>query len=162
MDQLALKVFAAAFLVALMSPGAYGATGQHTTIEVVNNRTSERHYSYYIPGANGSSTTNCNTNATGTSYGSSTNVNGTTDCTTTSTPGRAASWGQSSIAQAHIFAIMQNGTHVTLWCQAGFRRCSTLQPATYDVEVKGDAVWVYGHKLDGKLEKIKYHYVGGW
>jgi hypothetical protein len=57
---------------------------------------------------------------------------------------------------------MPDGTHVTLWCQRGFRKCSTLNGGYYSAEINGDSVWIFGHDLGGKEHKIKYHYVGGW
>jgi hypothetical protein len=148
--------------VLLVAMSAYAGDGKQVTVQVVNTQTSERQYSYYVPGTAGSSHTNCDTNATANTYGNSTNVNGTTNCTTTSTPATAPQRIDRSIAQAHVFAIMPNGMHITLWCQAGFRRCSTLEPGPYTAEIKGDSVWMYTSRLDGKQQKIKYHFVGGW
>lgn len=90
------------------------------SIQVMDTQTSEREYTQYIPGTAAKSTTNCDSNATvyGTGAGSAT-ANGTTNCTTTTTPGRAPSTVQRSIEQTHVRAVMPDGRHVTLWCQAG-------------------------------------------
>jgi hypothetical protein len=148
--------------VLLVAMSAYAGDGKQVTVQVVNNQTSERQYSYYVPGRAGSSQTNCDTNATANTYGNSTNLNGTTNCITTSTPATAPQRIDRSIAQAHVFAIMPDGMHVTLWCQAGFRRCSTLEPGLYTAVIKGNSLWMYASQLDGKQQKIKYHFVGGW
>jgi hypothetical protein len=146
----------------LLAASAYATDSKGVTVQVVNTQTSERQYSYYVPGRAGSSQTNCDTNAAANTYGNSTNVNGTTNCSTTSTPATAPQRIDRSIAQAHVYAIMPNGMHVTLWCQAGFRRCSTLEPGPYTAEIKGNSLWMYTFQLDGKQQKIKYHFVGGW
>jgi hypothetical protein len=109
---------------------AHAAESQKTlTVRVVDTEDSARQYSYFIPGTNGYSTTNCNANATAASYGGITTANGTGTCNTTSTPGRPATIGTGSIPQSNVHAIMANGTHVTLWCQAGFRRRAHLSLA---------------------------------
>lgn len=132
-------------------------------IEVVDTQSSTRQFTYYVPGTNGRSTTNCDDNATAIDLGGGVaTANGTTNCTTTSTPGSPASTGVRNIPQAHVHAIMPDGTHVTLWCQSGFRHCSTLNAGYYAAEVDGNSVWVYGRDLGGKEHKVKYHYVGGW
>jgi hypothetical protein len=152
-----------ALTILLFSVGSgYASDGTQVKIEVVNTQTSQRQYSYYTQGTAGTSSTNCDSNATANTSGSSTNVNGTTNCTTTSTPGTPPQRIDRSIDQAHVFAIMPNGMHVTLWCQAGFRRCSVLQPGPYTAEIKGNSVWMHTYRLDGKLERVKYHFVGGW
>jgi hypothetical protein len=57
---------------------------------------------------------------------------------------------------------MPDGMHITLWCQAGFRRCSTLEAGPYTAVIKGNSLWVETFRLDGKMQKVKYHFVGGW
>jgi hypothetical protein len=146
----------------LPAVAGYAKDEKQVTIQVVNTQSSERHYSTFIPGTAGSSSTNCDTNATANTYGNNTNINGSTDCTTINHPGTAPRVVDNSISQAHVYAIMPNGTHITLWCQAGFRRCSTLQPGPYAAEIKGNTVWMQTVKLDGKPQKIKYRFVGGW
>jgi hypothetical protein len=133
------------------------------TIQVIGTDTSTRQFTYYVPGTNGHADTNCNSNATAIDVGGGmTTANGTTNCTTTTTPGTPASTGVRNIPQAHVHAIMPDGTHITLWCQSGFRRCNTLNAGNYSAEIDGNSVWMFGHDLDGKEHKIKYHYVGGW
>ncbi len=58
----------------LLTASVYAANSKEVTVQVVNTQTSERQYSYYVPGTAGSSHTNCDTNATANTYGNSTNV----------------------------------------------------------------------------------------
>lgn len=140
-----------------------------TTIQVVGTQSGEREYAYTIPGTTGKSTTTCNTNGNGSVYatdnGSTINGNintdSTTNCTTTTQPSTPPSTHVGYIAQEYVRAIMPDGTHVTLWCQVGFRKCASLQPGTYSAEVKGNTVWMYAHDLSGKEHKVKYKAVGG-
>jgi hypothetical protein len=149
------------FLV--LATAALAKDRPRVTIQVLDTDTSTRQYTYYVPGSNGRSTTNCNGNATAVNLGGGvTTANGTENCTTTTTPGTPASTGVGYIPQAHVHAIMPDGTHITLWCQRGFRRCSTLNAGYYSAEIDGNSVWMFGHDLGGKEHKIKYHYVGGW
>jgi hypothetical protein len=105
------------------------------TIQIVDSRSSNRQFSFTVPGSAGTSNTSCNTNGTAntsgnatsygnnTSYNGSTNLNANTNCTTTTTPGTPPQKYVRSIAQEHIHGIMPDGTHITLWCQAAFRKC---------------------------------------
>ena len=131
-------------------------------IQVVTSKASQRQYGYTLPGTQGTSNTNCNSDATGTTLGNNTTINGTTNCTTTTTPGTPARTVVNSIAQEHVYAVMPDDSHVTLWCQAGFRRCSYLQPGFYSAEIKGNSLFILAHDLSGKEFKVKYHAVGGW
>jgi hypothetical protein len=139
------------------------------TVEVVGTQSSERQYTYTVPGTSGTSSTNCNTNGNGSVYGTSNgnsnngtiNTNSTTNCTTTSRPGTPSTTGVRSIAQENVRVIMPDGQHVTLWCQAGFRACAGLRPGNYSAEVKGNSLWIYAHDLSGKEHKVKYKAVGG-
>ncbi|HEV2491587.1 MAG TPA: hypothetical protein VG204_00790 [Terriglobia bacterium] len=150
------------FCLLLFATNSLGKNKRAVTIQVVDTQTSTRERAYYIPGTNAHSTTNCTSNATAVDLGGTATANGTTDCTTTTTPGRPASTGVRYIPQAHVHAIMSNGAHITLWCQAGFRHCNNLEPGTYGAEIVDNSVWVYTHDLGGKEHKIKYRYVGGW
>ena len=132
-------------------------------IQVVDSRATERYFNQYIPGTAGHSSTNCNGNATVYGGGGIATANGTTNCQTTTTPGRAPTTIQRSIEQMHVLAVMPDGRRITLWCQAGFRRCNNLLPGSYETEIKGNTVWVYTHDLDGITEhRVKYRFVGGW
>jgi hypothetical protein len=79
-------------------------------------------------------------------------------------PGTPAYTTHRAIQQESVHAIL-NGQHVTLWCQAGFRKCANLTPGTYTAEADGDKavrIYVYSlisHKLMGKM---KYRVVGSW
>jgi hypothetical protein len=154
-------VLVSAVLVSL-SAFAFGKDNPTITVQVVNTQASTRQFTYTTAGRNGTSSTTCNTNGSAIDTGSVTSINANTDCTTTSTPATPPQTHVRSIAQEHVFAIMPDGSHVTLWCQAGFRHCYYLQPGTYTAEVKGNSLWMYAHDLSGKVHKVKYHAVGGW
>jgi hypothetical protein len=133
------------------------------TIQVVETKASERVFNHVVPGSDAQSHTNCDTNATTIDYGSGLGgANGTTTCTTTTTPGTPARTVTRTIPQAHVFAIMPNGDHVTLWCQKAWRNCVTLSPGSYTAEIDKNNAWIYAHDLSGKQQKIKFHSVGGW
>lgn len=142
---------------------------QTLQIQVLGTDAWQRDVSVYHPGTNGTSNTDCNTNGTvtATTNGDNTygNTSATTNCTTTSTPGSPAYVSHRNIQQESVHAIFPDGQHVTLWCQAGFRKCANLAPGTYEAEADGDkAVRIYTyslvtHKLMGKL---KYRVVGSW
>ena len=132
------------------------------SIQVVDTQTSERQFSYNVPGRPAQSTTNCNGSATAIGLGGMATANGTTNCTTTTTAERPARTVVRSIPQAQVHAIIPDGTHITLWCQQGFRHCDILAAGSYSAEVDGSSVWIYAHELGGKEHKIKYRYVGGW
>ncbi len=143
------------------------------TIEVVKTDASTRDFAVHHSATSGEAITNCDTNGsangTATTYGDTTNVyaNGTasTQCTTTTTPGQPAYTSHTYIQQEYVHAMMPDGLHVTLWCQAGFRRCANLAPGKYIAEADGDKamrIYVYSlvtHKLMGKL---KYRVAGTW
>src|SRR6266568_4500073 len=135
------------------------------TIQVVDSNTWHRDLAFQHAAT--ASQTNCNTS--GTTNGTVTDdsvyatTNSTTNCATT--PGTPAYTSHTYIAQDTTHAIMPDGTHVVLWCQNGFRKCSSLAPGSYRAEADGDnavRVYVYSlitHKSQGK---IKYHVVGTW
>jgi hypothetical protein len=137
-------------------------------IEVVGTDAWQRDVAIHHAATAGTSDTNCNTNGSvdATTYGNTTNgsVNATTNCTTSTTPGTPAYTSHYAIQQESVHAIL-NGQHVTLWCQAGFRKCANLAPGTYTAEADGDKsvrIYVYSlisHKLMGK---VKYRLVASW
>jgi hypothetical protein len=155
-----------AFVLCLVTAAANAPAKHRQTviieIQVVDAQTSKRYYTYSMPGTAAESTTNCDTSATATDLGGTVTANGTTNCTTTTTPGRPPQTVVGSIPQVHVRAIMPDGRHVTMWCQQKFRRCSALNAGTYAAEVRGNAVWIHGHDLDGTERRVKYLYVGGW
>jgi hypothetical protein len=159
--------FFATLCIAL--PMAVFANDQPTfQIEVVGTDAWQRDLAIHHAAAAGTSDTNCNTNGNidATTYGNTTSgsVNATTNCATTSTPGTPAYTTHHAIQQESVHAIL-NGQHVTLWCQAGFRKCANLSPGTYTAEADGDKavrIYVYSlisHKLMGKM---KYRLVASW
>jgi hypothetical protein len=131
-------------------------------IEVVESSASERHYTEYVPGTNGRSSTNCNGIAIGTQLGNTTVANGNSNCTTTTAQGQPARTVDRTIPQVHLRAIMIDGRHVTLWCQSGFRHCENLAAGFYSAEIKGGSVWIRLADLSGKAYRAKYRYIGGW
>ena len=157
-----------AFLFTLLLVFAVGASAKdkpRVTIEVVNSEASQRQYTYTAPGRKGTSETNCNTNGTtnGTinDYGVGpiyTNSTGSanTNCTTTTAAATPPRTYVRSITQEQVSAILPDGRQVTLWCQAGFRRCDDLRPGKYEAEIDGNSLFVFVHELSGKERKIKY------
>lgn len=143
------------------------------TVEVVGTDASVRDIPIHHAATNGSATTNCNSNGTvngtATTYGNTTNVYGTsttdTSCQTSVQPGRPAYTSHAYIQQQYVHAILPDGQHVMLWCQAGFRKCANLAAGRYEAEVDGDKalrLYVYSlvsHKLMGKM---KYRVAGTW
>lgn len=144
--------------IALITVSTCGKDKQIITIQVVESKASVREFRGTLPATASKSTTDCDTNGTI----NDTSIHANTDCTTTTTPGRPAQPIVTHIPQEHISAIMPNGDHVTLWCQVSWRRCVSLQPGSYEAEVKGNAVWMYTHELSGSIRKVKYQAVGGW
>jgi hypothetical protein len=138
-------------------------------IQVVGTDAWQRDVSIYHPATNSTSSTNCDTNGTvdDNTYGNTTNgsLNAQTNCTTTTKPGSPAYVSHGNIQQESVHAIFPNGRHVTLWCQAGFRKCDNLAAGTYEAEPDGDEavrIYVYSpvsHKLMGK---VKYRVAGFW
>jgi hypothetical protein len=135
------------------------------TIEVVDSNAWHRQFDIHHAGT--ASQMNCDTN--GNTNGTITNssvyatTNATTNCTTT--PGSAAYTTQGYIAQNTTHAIMPDGTHVTLWCQAGFRRCANLATGTYTAEPDGDKalkLYIYSLVSHKPMGKIKYRVSGTW
>jgi hypothetical protein len=154
---------------------AFGKDKPTVTIQIVDSQSSTRQFSYTTPGRAGTSNTTCNTSGTAdtsgnaTSYGNNTSYNGSTDlnantnCTTTSTAETPPQTHVRQIAQEHVHAIMPDGSHITLWCQAGFRKCANLRPGTYTAEIDGgSSLRIYVVDLAQNVHKIKYRDVGGW
>jgi len=135
------------------------------TIQVVDSNSWQRDVAIHHAGT--ASQTNCNTsgntNGTVTDTSVYATTNSTTDCTTT--PGHAPYTSHVYIAQDTTHAIMPDGTHVLLWCQRGFRKCSSLTPGTYQAEADGDnalRVYVYSLVTHNPQGKIKYRVTGTW
>jgi len=164
-----MKKIAGLTLIVACSIAVFAKDKPTFQIEVIGTDAWQRDVAIYHAGTNGTSNTNCDTNGSvnATTIGNNTNgnVNATTNCTTTSTPGNPAYVSHRSIAQESVHAIFPNNQHVTLWCQAGFRKCANLAAGTYQVEAEGDKavrIYVYSivsHKLMGKM---KYRVAGSW
>jgi len=151
-----------------LSLAVFAADKPTFQIEVVGTDAWQRDLAIHHAATAGTSDTNCNTHGTvnATTYGDATtgNVNAMTNCTTTSAPGTPAYTTHYAIQQESVHAILK-GQHVTLWCQAGLRKCANLAPGTYTAEADGDKavrIYVYSlisHKLMGKM---KYRLASSW
>ena len=153
-------------MVLLCSLAAVAGEKTRINIQVVGTQDGRRQYTYTVAGTPAQTTTHCDTNANKTEYNSrnvtDTSVTGDTTCTTTSKPATPPTTEVRTIAQEDVHAVMPNGAHVTLWCQAGWRRCDSLPEGSYSAEVKGNTVWIYVADLDGSEHKVKYKAAGTW
>jgi hypothetical protein len=137
-------------------------------IQIIDARSSQRAFTYTTPGRSGTASTTCNSNGNGTlntsTYGNNTygtvDTNTQTNCNTTSTPATPPQTYTSYIQQEFMKAVLPNGAQITLWCQAGFRKCYQLQPGYYDAEITGGSTMqVIVTDLRGKEHKVKYRSV---
>jgi hypothetical protein len=143
------KAITAIFLLS-GATGLVARDGPLVKIEIVESLASERHYARNVPATEGRSATNCNNTAIGSQQGNTTVANGSSNCTTSTTPGRPARTIDETIPQVHIRIVMADGRHATLWCQSGFRHCENLTAGLYYAGIKRDAVWVRLADLSGK------------
>lgn len=144
--------------VSLLSAFVFGKDKPIVTIQIISSQASVRESTTVVPATAGKSTTDCDT----TGHVNDDRISANTNCTTKTAPGQPAQTLVNRTQEEHVRAIMPNGDHVVLWCQEGLRRCVSLEPGSYEAELKGDAAWVYTHDLAGKLRKTKYRAVGGW
>ena len=159
-----MRRISAPLVVLCLAGAAFAKEKPRVNVQVVETQTSERQYTSTVAGTAGTSTTTCNTSGNQTVYGTNrgstvkgaVDTNSSSTCTTTSRPATPPTTQVRSIKQEHVQAIMEDGTHVTLWCQAGLRKCVSLNPGTYSAEVDGNTVWMYIRDLSGKENKIKY------
>ena len=160
-------------VLATLTSAAWGKDKPVFTIQVVGTDASVRDLAIHHSATSGTATTNCNTNGdvngTATTYGDTTNINATTSantqCNTISNPGQPAYTSHTYIQQEYVHAIMPDGQHVTLWCQAGFRKCANLMAGSYQAEADGDkAVRLYVHSIvtHKLMGKMKYRIAGSW
>ena len=151
-------------VVLCLASAAFAKDKPRVTVQVVETETSGRQSSYVVPGTESKSTTTCNKSASETVYGKdngrtvkeAVDTDSTSTCTTTARPATPPTTQVRSIRQENVEAIMADGTHVTLWCQAGFRQCISLKAGYYSAEVDGNTVWMYIRDLSGKEHKVKY------
>jgi len=151
-------------VVLCLASAAFAKDKPRVTVQVVETETSERRSSYVVPGTDAKSTTTCNKSASETVYGKdngrtvkeAVDTDSTSTCTTTARPATPPTTQVRSIRQENVEAIMADGTHVTLWCQVGFRQCISLKAGYYSAEVDGNTVWMYIRDLSGKEHKVKY------
>ena len=156
--------FALIPILAIVSIVAFAKDKQLMPLQVVDTETSQREFTQFIPGTQSTSSTSCSSNASvyGTGMGSATAM-GSTNCTTSTVPGQRPTTVLRSIEQVHVQAIMPDGRHLTLWCQAGFRHCSRLTPGRYRAELAGNSVFMEVYDLDGTTKhRIKYRFEGEW
>jgi hypothetical protein len=161
-------------LLAIATGTAWGKKEKPViTIEVVGTDAWVKDIEIHHRATSGTATTDCsatgNVNGTATTYGNTTNINGTstadTECHTTSRPGQPAYTSHTYIQQEYVHAIMPDGQHVTMWCQAGFRKCANLAAGSYQAEADGDkALRLYVRSLvtNKLMGKMKYRIVGTW
>lgn len=152
--------------ILLCSVGVFAGEKPRINIQVVGTEDGQRQYTYTVAGTPAQTTTSCNTDANKTEYNtrnvSDTSISGNTTCTTTSQPATPPTTQVRSVKQEDVHAVMPKGEHVTLWCQAGLRRCDSLPAGSYSAEVKGNTVWIYVADLDGTEHKVKYKAAGTW
>lgn len=159
-----MRRIAATLVVLLLASTAFAKGKPRVTVQVVETETSERQYTRTVAGTAGVSKTSCNSSESqtvsatsrGRTVSGAVDTNSTSNCTTVSRPATPPSTQVRSVRQENVQAIMADGTHVTLWCQAGLRKCVSLQPGTYSAEIDGNTVWMYVRELSGKERKIKY------
>jgi hypothetical protein len=159
-----MKRLSAALVVLFIAGSAFAKEKPRVTIQVVDAETSERETSYTVAGKPSVSKTTCNASENQTVYGKSNgktvraavDKNSSSACTTVSDPGAPPTTQVRSIRQENVEAIMADGTHVTLWCQQGVRKCLSLPVGHYSAEVDGNTVWIYVRELSGKENKVKY------
>src|SRR2546429_6033744 len=137
-------------VVLCLASAALAKDKPRVTVQVVETETSERQSSYVVPGTESKSTTTCNKSASETVYAKdngrtvkeAVDTDSTSTCTTTARPATPPTTQVRSIRQENVEAIMADGTHVTLWCQAGFRQCISLNAGYYSAEGDGNTVWM--------------------
>ncbi len=170
-----LRTYGVVTLLALSSFSGYAASKPQFQLELVNSVQTNSIQTYYVPGTPSHSTTDCNGTATGS--GTTTNLN--TDCTTTTTAGRAAYSGTRYSYSEDIRVIMPDNSHLTLWCQEGFRTCLHLASGKYRAERDKDKIWIYctyanqkdwdetgmspgQREASHQVNRVKYRVVGSW
>src|ERR1700686_1585483 len=92
-------------LVPLLPSLGYASKKPEFMLEVVKVVQTEQSHSYYAPGTPSQSRTNCN--GTSTDHGTTATLNA--DCTTTTTPGRAAHTGTRYSYSEDMRVIMPDG-----------------------------------------------------
>ncbi len=163
-----MRKIACAVLMMVCSIAVFAKEKETIQIEVVGSQAWQRDVPIHHAATNGTANTDCNSNGNvnAATYGDNTygSINSTTNCTTTTTPGRPAYTDHYAIQQESVHAIV-NGQRVTLWCQVGFRKCADLAAGTYTAEVDGDkALKIYVYSLTSRklMGKMKYRVAGSW
>ena len=129
------------------------------TVHVLSTDAWTRTVNIHHAGTQGTSSTNCDTNGTiSDPAGTGTaNVNATTDCTTTSTPGSPGYTTSRQLQQETVHVALPDGRIVTVWCQKAWRACVNLPQGTYRAQVDGaSTLWIFVPQLDKSEKRIKY------
>jgi hypothetical protein len=159
-----MRRFVTAALVIFIAGTAFAKDKPRVTVQIVDAQTSARESTYTVAGSPAVSKTTCNESGNQTIYGKDNgrtvkgvvDTNKTSTCTTVSQPAVPPTTRVRSIRQENMEAVLADGTHVTLWCQQGFRKCVSLKPGSYSAELDGNTVWIFLRDLSGKEGKIKY------
>ncbi len=144
------------FLLMFSSAHCFGKDHPRITIQVVNSRAASYQRNVYVPGQRGHSETNCNTMGNATLTGTTAYGSANTNCSTTTTPGRAPQIATRTVAEEYVKALLPDGRNVVLWCQQGYRKCLPLAPGSYEAQIDGNALFIFVPELSGKERKVKY------
>src|SRR5947209_5518812 len=116
-----------AFCFLLLATVTLAKDRSRITIRVLGTEMAERQVHHEVPGTKEHSSTYCRAS------------NGDTlNCETTTTPATPPRTEVSTIPQAHVSAILPDGTQINLWCEQGWRSCWVLDPGTFPAEIKGN------------------------
>ena len=155
-----MKKLTIAFLsVALSMPLPAKDKGPIITVQVLGTDAWTRAVTIHHAGTQGSSNSHCSTTGSVSDPGGTgtASIDADTNCTTTSTPGRAPYTTTRNIQQETVHALLPDGRQVTLWCQKGWRDCRNLAEGSYKAQIEGRAViWIFVLQLDNSEKRIKY------
>jgi hypothetical protein len=80
--------------------------------------------------------------------------------------------GIAAPTQVSVHILLEDGSHVALWCSNWIRHCYRPLPGTYEatVNLHDEEVWINisGHgwtgkgEPDGKTRRVKYQISGNW
>lgn len=170
-----MKTTRCMLLIVLLPSIGYAGQRPQFVLEIVKTTQTELASSYYTPGTPSQSHTSCN----GTSVNSGSTGTLDADCTTTTSPGTPARSGTRYSYSEDMRVIMPDGSHLMLWCRAGYRTCLHLAAGRYTAERDKDTVWIFctfadqdswnetgmspgQRKANHVVERIKYRVVGTW
>jgi hypothetical protein len=170
-----MKVSTILLLLLLPFEPSYAAKKPQFQLQVIKPIQTLNTTTYSVPGTPSRSDSNC----TGTVTQSGANSTVNAGCNTTTTPGTEASVGTGYRYSEDIRVLLPGGSHVTLWCQEGFRTCLHLKTGTYWAERYKDNIWIYcayadqelfdetgmspgQRKANHQIVRVKYRVVGNW